>query len=180
MSIGPNTPIGPHAVAREIGRGEIGVVFLGRDVAIKALPGELNADPVRLARFEREAKLLAQINNSDVAGTLDTEGPDGRKHLILDDVAGETLADRLDEGPISVQDALDNAIGVANGIEAAHEAAVVHRDLKPANLRISFDGSVKVLDSGLAKPSEARLSSAILSDSATVTAHCDRSCRRAA
>jgi Tol biopolymer transport system component len=166
--------IGPYDITREIGRGGMGVVYLARDerldrdVAIKALPDELAADPGRLARFESEGKALAQLSHPNVAGIHGVEESDGRQFLILEYVQGDTLGDRLEAGPIPVEEALELAMGIASGLEAAHDVGVIHRDLKPDNIKITPEGSVKVLDFGLAKRSETS-SSANLADSPTVT-----------
>ena len=165
--------IGPYEITREIGRGGMGVVYLARDerldrdVAIKALPVELADDPVRLERFEREAKTLAQLNHPNVAGIHGVEEQDGQRFLILEYVEGETLGERLDHGPIPVDEAIEIAIEIAKGVEAAHEASVIHRDLKPDNIKITPDGHVKVLDFGLAKAEESSTST-VQGDSPTV------------
>ncbi|MHC5114477.1 MAG: protein kinase domain-containing protein, partial [Planctomycetota bacterium] len=149
--------IGPYRVSREIGRGGMGVVYLARDqrlerdVAIKVLPEEMAADADRLARFEREGQSLAQLNHPNVAGIHGVEEQHGRKFLILEYVEGDTLADRLDAGPMPMDEALELAVGIASGLEAAHDVGVIHRDLKPDNVKITPDGSVKLLDFGLAK-----------------------------
>ena len=160
----PGSQIGPYSVTREIGRGGMGVVYLARDerldrdVALKALPEDLAADQVRMERFEREAKSLAHINHTNIAGIHGVEEQDGRKYLILEYVEGETLGERLDRGPVPVDEAIEIAIGIAFGVEAAHEAGVIHRDLKPDNIKITPDGHVKILDFGLAKIEEASTS----------------------
>ena len=129
---------------------------LDRAVAIKALPEHLAQDPDRLARFEREARTLASLTHPNVAGIFGVESDDGAKYLILEYVEGETLADRLDRGPLPVDEAIEIAVQIALGVEAAHDAGVIHRDLKPANIKITPDGKVKVLDFGLAKSSESQ------------------------
>ncbi|MHC5113095.1 MAG: protein kinase domain-containing protein [Planctomycetota bacterium] len=154
--------IGPYHVDREIGRGGMGVVYLATDtkldrqVAIKVLPDQWAADAERLARFEREARSLAQLNHSNIAGIYRVEEQDERRFLILEYVDGETLADRLALGALPVRAALALAIEIASGVEAAHRAGVVHRDLKPENIKVASDGTVKVLDFGLAKAVEDR------------------------
>ncbi|MHC4108823.1 MAG: serine/threonine-protein kinase, partial [Planctomycetota bacterium] len=159
MSEAPKT-IGTHTIDREIGRGGMGVVYLahdtqlGRPVAIKALPDDFAHDEERLARFQREARALAQVNHPNIAGIYGIEEQDGRRFLILEYVEGETLADRLDHGPLGIDDALEISAQIAAGVEAAHEAGIVHRDLKPGNVKITPDGKVKVLDFGLAKSVE--------------------------
>jgi len=154
----------------------MGVVYLGhdprlaRDVAIKALPDHLAEDPDRLARFEREARTLASLNHPNVAGIYGVEEQEGRKYLVLEYVEGETLAERLDRGALAVDEALEIAIRIAAGVEAAHDAGVIHRDLKPANVKITPAGDVKVLDFGLARLDETGLSSSgALSESPTLT-----------
>jgi eukaryotic-like serine/threonine-protein kinase len=165
--------IGSYQVQREIGRGGMGVVYLGRDttldrpVAIKAMPEELAHDPARLVRFEREAKSLAQLNHPNVAGIYGVEEVGGRRYLILEYVEGETIAERLDAGPLAIEDALDLAVEIAAGIEAAHEAGVIHRDLKPDNIKITPEGKAKVLDFGLAKAATTGTSNPL--DEPTVT-----------
>ena len=168
--------IGPYQVLREIGRGGMGVVYLarddrlGRDVAIKALPEELSQDAGRLERFEREARTLASLSHPNIAAIHGLEEQGGTKYLVLEYVEGETLADRLDRGPLGVDEAVEVAVGIARGLEAAHEAGVVHRDLKPANIKITPGGRVKVLDFGLAKTdSGASSTGSGLSQSPTVT-----------
>jgi eukaryotic-like serine/threonine-protein kinase len=170
-----NESIGPYQVLREIGRGGMGVVYLARDarlerdVAIKALPEELAQDPVRLERFEREARTMASLNHPNLAGIHGIEEQDGAKYLVLEFVEGETLADRLDRGPLPVDEAIELAVQIAAGIEAAHEAGVIHRDLKPANIIVTPDGQAKVLDFGLARTDEGDQSSTGGLDSPTMT-----------
>ena len=166
--------VGSFEVLRELGRGGMGVVYLARDtrldrqVAIKALPVELASDPARLERFEREAKTRASLNHPNLAGIYGVEEQDGARYLVLEYVEGESLADRLDRGPLPVDEALEYAVQIAAGVEAAHEAGVVHRDLKPANVMITPDGQAKVLDFGLARTDEGASSTGSL-DSPTLT-----------
>ena len=127
---------------------------LDRQVAIKVLPSEFIEDPERLARFEREAKLLASLNHSNIGAIYGYEEAEGQKFFVLELVEGETLAQRLERGPLPLRDALSIAIQIAEGVEAAHERGVIHRDLKPANVKLTPDGRVKVLDFGLAKALE--------------------------
>ncbi len=171
----PISKIGCYTVERELGRGGMGVVYLGHDtkldrpVAIKALPEEFAKDPERLARFEREARLLASLNHPNVAGIYGFEEQPEGVFLILELVEGPNLSDRLREGPIPVDEALDLAAQIAAGIAAAHEAGVVHRDLKPGNIKVTGDGQVKVLDFGLAKATAPEtISSPDMSQSPTV------------
>ncbi len=152
----------------------MGVVYLARDtrldreVAIKALPGHLATDPARHERFEREAKTLAGLSHPNVAGIYGVEEQNGARYLVLEYVDGETLADRLDRGPLPLDEAVEYAAQIAAGVEAAHEAGVIHRDLKPANIKLTPDGVAKVLDFGLARVEEAGSSTGGL-DSPTMT-----------
>lgn len=151
--------IGHYAITREIGRGGMGVVHLARDtrldrdVAIKALPSHFADDAHRLTRFQHEAKTLAQLQHPNIAAIYGVEEHDGRQHLVLEYVEGETLEACLSRGALPVDDAIDICAKIAAGIEAAHEAGVIHRDLKPGNVIINDSGVVKVLDFGLAMSS---------------------------
>ncbi len=153
----------------------MGVVYLAtdtrldRNVAIKAMPAELAADPARLERFEREAKTLAQLNHPNLAGIHGLEDHGGARYLVLEYVEGESLADRLDRGPVPVDEAVEYGVQIAAGLEAAHDAGVIHRDLKPANVMITTDGQAKVLDFGLARTDEGATSSSGALDSPTIT-----------
>src|SRR5262245_16595560 len=124
---------------------------LGRDVAIKILPEAFSADGERQARFKREAQILATLNHPNIAGIYGLEEWNGIRALVLELVEGPTLADRISEGRISIDDAFSIARQIAAALEAAHEAGIVHRDLKPANVKLRDDGTTKVLDFGLAK-----------------------------
>jgi serine/threonine-protein kinase len=155
----------------------MGEVFRARDprldrvVAIKALPEGFSKDPERLARFEREAKLLASLNHPNIAGIHGIEEQDGERFLILEFVEGESLAQRLARGPLAIDDAIDVCRQVATALEAAHESGIVHRDLKPGNIMLTPAGDAKVLDFGLAKAAApmGSASSANLSASPTMT-----------
>ncbi len=152
--------IGQYEVGREIGRGGMGVVYmatdtrLGRTVAIKTLPADLVNDPERLARLDREARALASVSHPNVGAIYGVEELEGRKHLVLEYVEGETLAERLDRGALPVDEAVEVCAQIAAGLEAAHAAGVIHRDLKPGNVKITPEGQAKVLDFGLAKAAE--------------------------
>ncbi|MBL9148132.1 MAG: protein kinase [Phycisphaerae bacterium] len=154
------TSIGPYRIQRELGRGGMGEVFLAHDtrldrtVAIKALPAHLALDPDRLARFEREAKTLAALNHPGIASIYGAEEVAGRRYLVLEFVDGETLAARLTSGPLEIPQSLAIARQLAQALAAAHGKGIVHRDLKPANLMITPDGTVKVLDFGLARAAD--------------------------
>ena len=132
---------------------------LNRDVAIKVLLPAVANDPDRLARFTREAHVLASINHANIGHIYGLEDADGVKALVLELVDGEDLAQRIARGPIPLDEALPMARQIAEALEAAHEQGIIHRDLKPANIKVRPDGTVKVLDFGLAKamePSSAR------------------------
>jgi serine/threonine protein kinase len=162
-----------------LGMGGMGEVYrakdqkLGRDVAIKVLPEEFAKDVDRVARFQREAKLLASLNHPNIAAIHGLEESDGTHFLVLELIEGDTLADRLKHGAIPVEESLKLALQIAEALEAAHEKGVIHRDLKPANIKVTPDGMVKVLDFGLAKAfagdQEVKLSnSPTLSEAATM------------
>ena len=157
MSLTTGTTLGPYAVTAKIGEGGMGEVYrardtkLDRDVALKVLPQAFTEDPDRLARFEREAKVVASLNHPNIGHIYGLEEADGQKALVLELVEGPTLADRIKQGPIPVDEALPIAKQIAEALEAAHEQGVIHRDLKPANIKVREDGTVKVLDFGLAK-----------------------------
>ena len=124
---------------------------LNRQVALKILPEAFATDSDRLARFQREAQVLASLNHPNIATIHGLEESDGQKALVLELVEGPTLADRIVQGPIPVDEALHIAKQIADALEAAHEQGVIHRDLKPAHVNVKDDGTVKVLDFGLAK-----------------------------
>ncbi len=175
MTLAPGDRRGSYEILGPLGAGGMGEVWRARDVrlrrevAIKALPESLAADPERLARFEREARLLAALNHPNVAAIYGIEEFEGSCLLVLEIVEGETLAERLARGPLPVEDALSVSSQIAAGLEAAHERGVIHRDLKPANVKIRPDGSVKVLDLGLARAVEPAAANADPSTSPTVT-----------
>ena len=157
MPLHPGTTLGPYQVTAKIGEGGMGEVYqardtkLDRDVALKVLPEAFTSDPDRLARFEREAKVLASLNHPNIGSIYGLEEAAGVKALVLELVEGPTLADRITQGPIPIDEALPIAKQIAEALEAAHEQGVIHRDLKPANIKVREDGTVKVLDFGLAK-----------------------------
>ena len=155
LEIGPR--LAHYDVTALIGEGGMGQVYqatdtkLKRQVALKILPEAFSADPERLARFQREAEVLASLNHPGIAAIYGLEEADGVRALVLELVEGPTLADRIKRGPIPLDEALPIAKQIAEALEAAHEAGVIHRDLKPANIKVREDGTVKVLDFGLAK-----------------------------
>jgi serine/threonine protein kinase len=153
----PGTRLGSYEIVGSLGAGGMGEVYrardskLGREVALKILPPAFAHDPERLARFEREARVLASLNHPHIAAIHGLEEFDGRRLLVMELVDGETLAERIARGALPVEDALSIASEIAEALEAAHEKGIVHRDLKPANVKITAGGTVKVLDFGLAK-----------------------------
>ena len=157
MPLSPGGRLGHYDVTALIGEGGMGQVYratdtqLGRDVALKILPDAFAADPDRLARFQREAQVLASLNHPNIAQIHGIEKSEDTQALVLELVEGPTLADRIAKGPIPLDEALPIAKQIAEALEAAHEAGVIHRDLKPANIKVREDGTVKVLDFGLAK-----------------------------
>ena len=167
--------LGAYQVHARIAVGGMGEVYrardtkLGRDVAIKILPRFFASNPDRLARFEREARVLASLNHPHIGAIYGLEDADGVPALVLELVNGETLADRIARGPIPLNDTLTIARQMADALEAAHERGIVHRDLKPANIKITPDGVVKVLDFGLAKAASGDAALADLTQSPTLT-----------
>jgi len=167
--------ISHYKVLEKIGQGGMGEVYraedtnLSREVAIKVLPEQFTQDPQRLARFEREAKLLAQLNHPNIAAIHSFEHADDVHFLVLELVPGETLQERVAKGPLPVEEALEICRQIAEGVEAAHEKGVIHRDLKPANVKVTPEGKVKILDFGLAKAFEAENPVTDISQSPTLT-----------
>jgi serine/threonine protein kinase len=174
MAIMIGTHLGSLEITALLGKGGMGEVYRARDtklkreVAIKILPDEFSRDADRVSRFQREAEVLASLNHPNIAAIYDLEEANGARFLVLELVEGETLADRLQRGPIPVDEALTIAKSICNALEAAHEKGVVHRDLKPANVKVTPDGKVKVLDFGLAKAMGNASMSATMSNSPTM------------
>jgi serine/threonine protein kinase len=175
VSLTPGARLGAYEVLARIGAGGMGEVWRARDtkltrnVALKILPEQFAADPDRLARFKREAQLLASLNHPNIGGIYGLEETDGVRALVLELVEGPTLADRIAQGPIPLDEALPIARQIAEALEAAHEQGIVHRDLKPSNIKLRPDGTVKVLDFGLAKALEPASSGVDVSQSPTIT-----------
>jgi serine/threonine protein kinase/Tol biopolymer transport system component len=161
LALGPGTRLGAYEILTLIGSGGMGEVYrahdsrLNRDVAVKVLPADVAADHDRLARFEREAQVLASLNHPNIANIYGVDDSSGTPALVMELVEGPTLADRIAQGPIPIDEALPIAKQIAEALEAAHEQGIIHRDLKPANVKVRTDGTVKVLDFGLAKALEA-------------------------
>ena len=157
MSLAPGARVGPYEVTAKIGEGGMGEVYrardtkLSRDVALKILPEAFATDSERLARFKREAQVLASLNHPNIATIYGFEDGGAVHALVMELVEGPTLADRIGRGPLTLDEALPIARQLAEGLEAAHEQGIIHRDLKPANVKVRVDGPVKILDFGLAK-----------------------------
>ena len=162
VSLDPGTTLGAFEIVGLLGKGGMGEVYrardtkLGRDVAIKVLPEDFAADAERLGRFEREAKTLAGLNHPNIATVHDFEQEGDTHFLVMELIEGQTLDDRYAKGPLAPKDAVPLFMQIARGLEAAHERGIVHRDLKPANIIVIPDGTLKVLDFGLAASTGAR------------------------
>ena len=143
-------------VTSKLGEGGMGEVWqaedtkLGREVALKVLPDVFAQDPDRLARFEREARVLASLSHTNIAGVHGLEEVDGKRFLVMELVTGETVAERIQRGPIPVDEVARIAMQIAEAVESAHEKGVIHRDLKPGNIMLSNDGEVKIMDFSIA------------------------------
>ena len=172
MGLTAGTRLGTYEIVAPIGAGGMGEVYrardmrLNRDVALKILPQAFALDPDRLARFKREAQVLASLNHPNIAAIYGLEETNGVDALIMELVEGPTIADRIERGPMPIDEALPIAKQIADGLEAAHEQGIIHRDLKPANIKLRSDGTVKILDFGLAKALDPAPSAA---DSATMS-----------
>ena len=176
MALTPGTRLGPYEIQSALGAGGMGEVYrardtkLHRDVALKVLPELHGADPDRLARFRREAQVLASLNHPHIGAIYGLEDSGGAPVLVLELVEGPTLAERIAQGALPLDEALPVARQIADALAAAHERGIVHRDLKPANVKLRPDGAVKVLDFGLAKALEpAPISAADAAQSPTIT-----------
>jgi len=175
MGLSAGARLGPYEIRALLGVGGMGEVYrardskLGRDVAIKILPQVFTSDPERLARFEREARMLAALNHPHIGAIYGVEDAESVHALVLELVEGDTLAERLRRAPVPVTDALAIALQIAEALESAHERGIIHRDLKPANVKITPEGKVKVLDFGLAKAVVSNATSPDLTQSPTVT-----------
>src|SRR5689334_1721005 len=174
MALAPSTKLGPYEIIAQLGAGGMGEVYrardprLARDVAIKILSKEMNADPARKLRFEREAKTVSGLNHPNICVLYDVGSQDGVDYLVMECVAGETLAKRIEKGPLPLEQLLKYAAQVADALDKAHRAGIVHRDLKPSNVMLTSSGA-KLLDFGLAKPATTPASLATLTVSASAT-----------
>jgi len=157
MALSPGTRLGPYEILSSLGAGGMGEVYraratkLGRDVALKVLPDEFATDPERVARFEREARVLASLNHPHIAQIYGFEAAADKHLLVMELVDGDDLAARIRRGPIPVRDTIAIAAQITQALDAAHAQSVIHRDLKPANVKVRGDGTVKLLDFGIAK-----------------------------
>src|SRR5213592_2267762 len=175
MALSPGTRLGPYEILSLLGSGGMGQVYrardtkLNRDVALKILPDAFASDPERLARFTREAQTLASLNHPHIAAIYGLEESGGVRALVMELVEGEDLSQRIARGAIPLDEALPIAEQLAEALEAAHELGIIHRDLKPANIKVRRDGTVKVLDFGLAKAMETAPSASDLTHSPTLS-----------
>jgi serine/threonine protein kinase/tetratricopeptide (TPR) repeat protein len=162
MPLAAGSKFGVYSILGPLGSGGMGEVYravdtrLGREVAVKTLPEQFSGDPERLARFEREARILAALNHPSIAAIYGLEESDDARFIVMELVPGETLSERLSHGPLPLEEALKIARQIADALEAAHERGIIHRDLKPANIKVTPAGRVKVLDLGLAKVFDAK------------------------
>ena len=176
VALTPGTRLGAYEITAQIGEGGMGQVYrardtqLDRDVAIKILPEAFAAEAERVARFQREAKVLASLSHPNIAIIHGLEQADGVHALVMELVPGEDLSQRIARGAIPLDEALPIARQIADALEGAHEQGIIHRDLKPANIKVRADGTVKVLDFGLAKLAQPEgLTSSDPSASPTIT-----------
>src|SRR5215469_11326991 len=174
MALTAGTRLGPYEILAPIGVGGMGEVYRARDtrlertVAIKILPAQFSADLVRKQRFEREAKIISQLNHPNICTLHDIGSQDGVDYLVMECVEGETLAKRLEKGPLPLDQLLKYGAQIADALDKAHRGGVVHRDLKPGNIMVTATG-VKLLDFGLAKPLTPLAAGATLTAAATRT-----------
>jgi len=181
MALSPGTRLGPYEIVAPLGAGGMGEVYrardarLGRDVALKVLPEVFAKDAERMARFEREAQVLASLNHPNIAALYGLEESGGVRALVMELVEGPTVAERISDGPIPAEEALPFAKQIAESLEYAHERGIIHRDLKPSNVKVTRDGVVKMLDFGLAKALEDDPAGANVSNSPTLSLAATRS-----
>jgi len=174
MTIAPGTTLGPYEIRATLGAGGMGEVYrardtrLGRDVAIKILPKEMSADPIRKQRFDLEAKTISSLNHPHICTLHDIGSQDGVDYLVMECVEGETLAKRLEKGPLPLEQVLKYGAHIADALDKAHRAGIVHRDLKPGNIMLTATGA-KLLDFGLAKAAAPLLSGATLTAAMSTT-----------
>src|SRR5579863_4463793 len=180
MSLTSGSRLGPYAIQSSLGAGGMGEVYratdarLARDVALKVLPDIFARDQERMARFEREAKVLASLNHPNIAALYGLEESNNTRALVMELVEGPMLAERISRGPLPLDEALPIARQIAEALEFAHERGIIHRDLKPANIKLTKDGQVKLLDFGLAKALEGETAEQEPQNSPTLTAAATR------
>jgi len=180
MPLVSGSKLGPYEIVSPLGAGGMGEVYrardkrLGRDVALKVVPDAFASDAQRMARFEREAKVLASLSHPNIAVVYGLEESDGKPALVMELVEGPTLAERIKRGPVALEEALPIAKQMAEALEYAHERGIIHRDLKPSNVKLTEDGQVKLLDFGLAKALEGETSDEELQNSPTLSAAATR------
>jgi serine/threonine protein kinase len=180
MTLAAGTKLGPYEIDCQLGAGGMGEVYratdtkLKREVALKVLPELFAGDAQRMARFEREAQVLASLNHSHIAHIHGLEEANGTRALVMELVEGPTLAERIAQRPIPLEEILPTAKQIAEALEYAHERGIIHRDLKPGNIKLTPDGQVKILDFGLAKALEGEVGDTNLSTSPTITAAATR------
>jgi eukaryotic-like serine/threonine-protein kinase len=174
MSLVPGTKFGPYEIGVALGAGGMGEVYRARDtrldrsVAIKILPAQFSADPVRKQRFGREAKTISSLNHPSICTLHDIGSQDGVDYLVMELVEGETLSKRLEKGPLPLEQVLKYGVQITDALDKAHRAGIVHRDLKPGNIMLTSSGA-KLLDFGLAKPAVPLASGATLTADAMKT-----------
>src|SRR6201984_3777702 len=180
MRLATGARLGPYEILPALGAGGMGEVYrardskLNRDVALKILPVMFTNDAERMARYRREAQVLARLNHPNIGSIYGLEESNNLRVLVLELVEGPTLADRISEGAIPLEEALPIAKQIAEALEYAHEHGIVHRDLKPANIKLTHDGKVKVLDFGLAKALQGDAGPRNISNSPTLTLEATR------
>ncbi|MGC2736275.1 MAG: serine/threonine-protein kinase, partial [Candidatus Acidiferrales bacterium] len=176
MPLSPGVRLGPYEILDAIGAGGMGEVYrardsrLGRDVALKVLPEAFSRDAERMIRLEREAKVLASLSHPNIASIYGVEESNGGRALVMELVGGATLARRIGQGALPLDETLPIAKQISEGLEYAHERGIIHRDLKPSNLKQTPDGQVKILDFGLAKALEGETTELELQNSPTLSA----------
>src|SRR6266550_7374026 len=169
MPLPPGTHLGPYEITGLLGSGGMGEVYRPRDkrlertVAVKILPAQLSADPIRKQRFEREARTISSLNHPHICVLHDVGSQNGTDYLVMEYVQGETLEARLLKGPMPLKQALECGMQICDALEKAHRAGIVHRDLKPGNIMLAASGA-KLLDVGLAKPAAGLLGTQALTD----------------
>src|SRR5882762_7664661 len=172
MPLAPGTQLGPYEISAPLGAGGMGEVYRARDirldrtVALKILPAQFSSDPARKQRFEREAKVISSLNHPHICVLHDIGSQNGIDYLVMECVEGDTLAKRLEKGPLPLDQVLKYGMQIADALSKAHRSGVVHRDLKPGNIMLTPAGA-KLLDFGLAKPVVALTTGATLTAAAT-------------